>query len=101
MDLSGTTSTIADLYARSLNVLESLRAQGARGELVRRQAPRFPITRVAELVGRTSAAIREAEKDGRLPSVERTASGRRVGCTLAEMNQMRSVFGTLPRRAAE
>lgn len=101
MDVSGTTTTIADLYARSLNVLESLRAQGARGEQARRQAPRFPITRVAELVGRTSAAIREAEKDGRLPSVERTASGRRIGYTLAEINQMRTVFGTRPWRTED
>lgn len=101
MDVSGTTTTIADLYTRSLNVLESLRAQGVRGEQARRQAPRFPITRVAELVGRTSAAIREAEKDGRLPSVERTASGRRIGYTLAEINQMRAVFGTRPWRTED
>ena len=98
MDLSGTTATIADLYARSLNVLESLRAQGARGGQAERQSPRFPITRAADLVGRTSAAIREAEKDGRLPGVERTATGRRVGYTLAEVNQMRAVFGTRPWR---
>ena len=65
-----------------------------------RHAPRFPITRAAELVGRTSAAIRDAEKDGRLPAVERTATGRRVGYTLAEINQMREVFGTRPWRAA-
>lgn len=101
MDVSGTTSTIADLYGRSLNVLESLRTKGVRGEQARRQAPRFPITRVAELVGRTSAAIREAEKDGRLPSVERTASGRRIGYTLAEINQMRTVFSTRPWRTED
>jgi len=53
--------TVADLYARSLNVLESLRAQSTGGGTATRQAPRFPITRVAELVGRTSAAIREAK----------------------------------------
>jgi len=98
VDLSGTTATIADLYARSLNVLESLRAQGVRGGQAERQSPRFPITRAADLVGRTSAAIREAEKDGRLPGVERTATGRRVGYTLAEVNQMRAVFGTRPWR---
>ena len=99
MDLSGATTTIADLYARSLNVLETLRAQGGRGAQLVRQSPRYPITRAAELVGRTSAAIREAEKEGRLPGVERTASGRRIGYTLAEINQMRAVFGTRPWRA--
>jgi len=101
MDRSATTESIADLYARSLNVLESIRTRGASGESPERQPPRFPITRVAELVGRTSAAIREAEKDGRLPAVARTASGRRVGYTLAEVNQMRAVFGTRPWRTAD
>src|SRR5262249_6475736 len=71
------------------------------GDVVARQSPRYPITRVAELVGRTGAAIREAEKDGRLPAVERTATGRRVGYTLAEVNQMRAVVGTRPWRSAD
>lgn len=101
MDRSATTESIADLYARSLNVLESIRTRSASGDSPVRQPPRFPITRVAELVGRTSAAIREAEKDGRLPAVARTASGRRVGYTLAEVNQMRTVFGTRPWRTAD
>jgi chromosome partitioning protein len=100
VDLASTAS-IADLYTRSLGVLESMRSRGARDEAATRSAPRFPISRVAELVGRTSAAIRDAEKDGRLPSVERTASGRRVAYTLAEINQMRTVFGTRPWRTAE
>jgi chromosome partitioning protein len=101
MNAAASTDVIADLYTRSLGVLETLRAQSAGGGGAVRQSPRFPITRVAELVGRTSAAIREAEKDGRLPVVERTASGRRIGYTLAEINQMRSVFGTRPWRTAD
>jgi chromosome partitioning protein len=98
--VSASIDTIADLYTRSLGVLESLRAQSTGGNNAARQAPRFQITRVAEMVGRTSAAIREAEKDGRLPAVERTASGRRVGYSLAEINQMRAVFGTRPWRTS-
>lgn len=93
--------TIADLYTRSLGVLESLRSQTTGQGGPPRQSPRVPITRVADLVGRTSAAIREAEKDGRLPAVERTASGRRVGYTLAEVNRMREVFGTRPWRTED
>ena len=80
---------------------ESLRSRGAADNPIIRHAPRFPISRAAELVGRTSAAIRDAEKDGRLPAVERTASGRRVAYTLAEINQMREVFGTRPWRTAD
>jgi len=98
MDTPMPTDAIADLYARSLGVLESLRDRGTTEGALPRQAPRFPITRVADLVGRTSAAIREAEKDGRLPVVARTASGRRIGYSLAEINQMRATFGTRPWR---
>lgn len=90
---------IAALCARSLDVLDSLRARGGTAEApATRQSPRFPISRAAELVGRTAAAIREAEKEGRLPAIARTASGRRIGYTLAELNQMRAVFGTRPWR---
>src|SRR5277367_1036820 len=99
MDITASVDSIAALYARSLDVLASLRSRGAAagGE---RQAPRYSITRTAELVGRTGAAIRDAEKDGRLPNVPRTHSGRRVGYTLSEVNAMRLVFGTQPWRAA-
>ncbi|MBV8914896.1 MAG: AAA family ATPase, partial [Acetobacteraceae bacterium] len=91
---------IADLYDRSLAVLSSIRGRTDLDSQPRRP-PRFSITRAAELVGRTPAAIREAEKDGRLPGVGRTATGRRVGYTLAEVNHMRQVFGTLPWRGPD
>ena len=74
MDQPATCDTIARLYARSLDVMESLRSRSLAGRESGRHPPRFPITRTAELVGRTSAAIREAEREGRLPSVERTAA---------------------------
>jgi chromosome partitioning protein len=97
---SATARLISGLYSRSLDVLGLLRQRGG-GEATTRQAPRFSISRTAQLVGRTAAAIREAEKDGRLPTVARTESGRRIGYTLAEINQMRAVFGTRPWRAPE
>ena len=98
-----TASTVEALYNRSIDVVSKLRTRGdvtdEGGEVATRRSPRFSITRTAELVGRTGAAIRDAEKDGRLPNVARTQSGRRVGYTLAEVNAMRSVFGTQPWRA--
>lgn len=102
MDIFETASTVEALYNRSIEVVAKLRARGdvrveGIGEPTRR-SPRFSISRTAELVGRTSASIRDAEKDGRLPNVPRTLSGRRVGYTLAEVNVMRTVFGTEPRR---
>ena len=102
MTTSGTASVIEGLYNRSIDVVAKLRA---RGDVVldgaptgTRRAPRFTVTRTAELVGRTGAAIREAEKEGRLPTIERTQSGRRIGYTLQEVNAMRGVFGTRPWR---
>ena len=102
MENSGTASIVESLYNRSIDVVARLRARGdvmeeTSGTSMRR-SPRFSITRAAELVGRTGAAIREAEKDGRLPGVPRTQSGRRIGYTLAEINGMRAVFGTRPWR---
>jgi chromosome partitioning protein len=82
-------------------VLDSVRARGSTERPPARSSPRVPITRAADLVGRTSASIRDAEKDGHLPAVERTASGRRVAYSLAEINKMREVFGTRPWRTEE
>jgi len=99
---TSTASVVENLYNRSIDIVGKLRA---RGDVVEdgvppgtRRAPRFSVTRTAELVGRTGAAIRDAEKDGRLPSIQRTQTGRRVGYTLAEVNTMRGVFGTRPWR---
>ena len=96
-----TVDAIAGLYNRSLDVLASLRARGDAEGTQQRIAPRFSITRTAELVGRTGAAIRDAEKAGRIPAVERTVSGHRVGYSLAEINHMRGVFGTRPWRTVD
>src|SRR3546814_18551316 len=47
------------------------------------------------------SAIRDAEKDGRLPPPPRTENNRRVGYTLAQLNDMRGLFGTRPWRSVE
>ena len=60
----------------------------------------FNVRTAAGMVGRTEKAIRDAEGDGRLPEPEKDpGTGRRTGYTLADVNRMRSVFGTLPHRA--
>lgn len=60
---------------------------------------RFPMGKAAEMIGRSSESIREAEASGRLPPPELSATNRRIGYTLPEINNMRRVFGTLPWRA--
>jgi chromosome partitioning protein len=89
------------LAERCSTILEKLRdgAQARRSD--ERREPLFTIGKAAELVGRTPAAIREAEKDGRLPVADRTESNRRVGYTLAQLNDMRGVFGTRPWRSPD
>ena len=60
----------------------------------------FNVRTAGEMVGRTEKAIRDAETDGRLPEPRKDpTTGRRTGYSLAEVNRMREVFGTLPRRS--
>jgi chromosome partitioning protein len=94
-------ASVSQLATRSSAIVAKLRdgARNARAEV--RREPTFPIGQAADLVGRTPAAIREAEKDGRLPPPPRTETNRRVGYTLAQLNDMRGLFGTRPWRAAD
>ena len=101
LDPSQLPNVVAELYNKSLDVMTSLRERAAAQRSGPKSLPRFSISAAAELVGRTSAAIREAEKDGRLPSNERTNSGRRIGYTLQQVNEMRTAFGTRPWRDSE
>ncbi|MFC6589439.1 AAA family ATPase [Sulfitobacter pacificus] len=58
--------------------------------------------KAAEMVGRSDKLIRDAEADGRLPEPEKDAeTNRRTGYSLAQVNTMREVFGTLPHRSAD
>ena len=92
---------VGSLASRSSAVLEKLRssARGARAE--ERRQPTFPIGKAADLVGRTTAAIRDAESDGRLVPPARAENGRRQGYTLTQLNDMRGAFGTRPWRSPE
>src|SRR3546814_16602776 len=62
-----------------------------------RLGPTFTIAQAADLIGRTTSAIRVAESDGRLPGQPRNDFGRRENYTLEQLNQMREVFGTQPQ----
>ncbi|QIE48262.1 AAA family ATPase (plasmid) [Pseudohalocynthiibacter aestuariivivens] len=63
---------------------------------------RFTVRRAAEMTGRSDKLIRDAEADGRLPQPHKDPeTGRRTGYSLADVNEMRRVFGTLPHRAPD
>jgi len=91
--------SVATLASRTSSILEKLRDSAKSARADDRREPTFTISQAAELVGRTPAAIRDAEKDGRLPEPTRTDNNRRERYTLAQLNDMRGVFGTRPYRA--
>jgi chromosome partitioning protein len=93
--------SVATLAGRTSSVLEKLRDSARSARADDRREPTFSIGRAAELVGRTPAAIRDAEKDGRLPEPARNDNNRRERYTLAQLNDMRGVFGTRPYRAPD
>lgn len=93
--------SVATLAKRTSSVLQRLRDSARSARADDRREPTFPIGKAADLVGRTPAAIRDAEKDGRLPPPPRTENNRRVGYTLAQLNDMRGLFGTRPWRAPD
>lgn len=95
------TLSVSTLAARSSSVLERLRNDAQSARAGERREPTFPIGKAAELVGRTPAAIRDAENDGRLVTPPRGKNNRRVGYTLAQLNDMRGTFGTRPWRQME
>jgi chromosome partitioning protein len=89
------------LARRASSVVANLRDAARAARSGSRREPSFTIGEAADLVGRTPAAIRDAERDGRLPPPPRTETNRRVGYTLAQVNDMRGVFGTRPWRAPD
>ena len=93
--------SVTALANRTSAVLEKLRDSAKSARADDRREPTFTISKAAELVGRTAAAIRDAEKDGRLPEPARNDNNRRERYTLAQLNDMRGVFGTRPYRRPE
>lgn len=90
---------IGRIYQQAQDILSIIRDGSSDARPGAKVEPRFPISRVAQLVGRTDSLIRNAEKKGRLPERQRGSNGRRLTYTLTEVNEMRRHFGTMPRRA--
>ncbi|ALJ16260.1 AAA family ATPase [Sphingopyxis macrogoltabida] len=90
---------LGTLHRKALTILKRIRDGALDPETGTKRGPTYPISKAAALVGRTASAIREAERDGRLPERGRTGSGHRVHYSLEELDQMREVFGTRPWRS--
>ena len=91
--------TMEGLNQRAHAVMERLRATVFAPDAQKTLDLRFAVGKAAEMVGRTTEAIRQAEADGRLGAPRMTATGRREGYTLTDINAMRDLFGTRRRRA--
>lgn len=89
---------IRAIESASYSVIERLREAVFAPDGKKTLNRRFPISEAAEMVGRTTATIRQAEKAKRLPEPEKGAKGRRRGYSLEAVNRMREVFGTRPWR---
>ena len=104
MDIFETASTVEALYNRSIDVVSKLRSArrrpGARASVNRRGAHRaFLSAGQPNWLGEHPPRSGTLRRMGACRTCLRTQSGRRVGYTLAEVNAMRTVFGTEPRRA--
>ncbi|MGR3433975.1 MAG: AAA family ATPase, partial [Shimia sp.] len=96
VDLDG----LGALADRASTVMQRLRERVYAPEAQKTLELRFNVRTAAEMVDRTEKSIREAEADGRLPEAEKDPeTGRRTGYSLAQVNRMRAVFGTLRHRA--
>lgn len=95
-----TMQDLENLANRSSTVINRLRGRVYDDDNRKTLDLSFNVRTAAEMVGRSEKLIRDAEADGRLPEPEKdSTTGRRTGYSLAEVNRMRQVFGTLPWRA--
>ena len=95
-----TLDELDQLSQRASTVISRLRDRLYAPGTEKRLELTFNVRRAAEMVGRSEKLIRDAEADGRLPEpVKDEITGRRTGYSLADINRMRAVFGTLPHRA--
>ena len=92
---------LEQLSTRAATVIDRLRDRVYAPGTSKKLNLQFNVRKAAEMVGRSEKLIRDAEANGRLPDAKKDPqTGRRTGYSLAQVNQMREVFGTLPHRAS-
>jgi chromosome partitioning protein len=92
-------AAVTDLEDRTDSLVESLKDVVGASE--RQALPLvFKMQEAAQMTGRSTQSIRNAEGAGELPE-PRLQNGRRLGYSLEEVNGMRDHFGTRPSRASD
>ena len=89
---------IGDLADAGERMIERLRKKAFLPESRKGLSIRFGIAEAARLLGCSSNRIRMAEQDGRLPPPPATENGRRLGYSVGELLQMRTVLDASPIR---
>jgi chromosome partitioning protein len=93
--------SIEDLLNRIQGVREQLKDYNLAPDHVKCDTRLSAMREAAELIGRSDQTIRDAEADGRLATPEIGPNGKRVGYTLAQINDARDVLGTRLKRATD
>ena len=96
--MSETYDEICRIEAHSRDVLGKIREASFAPQDQKRLMVLFPMREVERMVGRSSDAIRLAEKEGKVPPPAAMRDGRRIGYSLEEVNRLRTHFDTLPHR---
>jgi len=109
---SVTLDHIRDIENKSINIINQLQQSLFSPDQQKVLRLRFSMSEAADMVGRSTQAIREAEKKALreaeesgttplFPIPEKGKNNRRLGYTLEQVNQMRAHFGTLPYRGPD
>jgi len=95
---SSASQTTKSLFKKSQNAIAKIQSDGFSPDGVKRNTRLYSINEATELLDLSDSAIRKAEKEGRLPTPEKGANGRRLGFTLSELHHLRTVFGKTVQR---
>jgi chromosome partitioning protein len=93
--------SIEDLLNRIQGVREQLKDYNLAPDHVKCDTRLYAMREAAELIGRSDQTIRDAEADGRLATPEIGPNGKRIGYTLAQINDARDILGTRLKRATD
>ena len=97
--MNSEVSRIAEMAEAGEKMIERLRRQAFLPESRKALSVRYGIAEAAALLGCSTNRIRMAEDDGRLPPPPPTENGRRPGCSIEALLNMRDVLGASPARA--
>ena len=93
-----TSTMIVEMAGRSQKILDHLRNNALRPDTQKRLDVRIGIEEAAKLLGCSTARIRDAETDGRLPQAEMGGNNKRRGYTVMDLWNMREALKLYPER---